>query len=333
MRNPKHFFSHWQNWIALILVGGFILLALTAPILAPVNEKSLNPGFKFAADPFGFLPHPPSALAVLGTVPTGAANRQIDIFYSLVWGTRSALQFGLTVALITTTFGVVVGAFSAYIGGLTNNVIMRITDAFLAFPIIVGVVFLQQLYLLMVQAGGGMFYKGGGQANPTMIIEPASNPSSIQLFLGKVDPVMLAIILLSWMISARITNTVVLQVKKADFVVASQALGASHPRIIFRHLIPNSISPAIILLARDIGGIVLLQAALTFIGIGGESLWGQTLVLGRRWIIGPGGNFLTYWWTYLPVTIAIVLFGVGWNLLGDGLNDWLNPRSAQQLDL
>jgi len=124
-----------------------------------------------------------------------------------------------------------------------------------------------------------------------------------------------------------------MRVKQADYITASKALGASHTRILFRHLIPNSTAPAIIVLARDIGGVVLLQAALTFIGMGGNSLWGELLVFGRRWIIGPGGNFMTYWWTYLPATLAIIFFGIGWNLLGDGLNDWLNPRSSQQFEM
>jgi peptide/nickel transport system permease protein len=72
---------------------------------------------------------------------------------------------------------------------------------------------------------------------------------------------------------------------------------------------------------------VLLQATFTFIGIGQSSAWGQILVSSRDWIISPGGIF-TYWWTFLPATLALILFGVGWNLLGDGLNEALNPRST-----
>jgi len=122
-------------------------------------------------------------------------------------------------------------------------------------------------------------------------------------------------------------------VKQAEYVVAAQALGAGHGRIILRHLVPNTISPAIILLAKDIGGLVLLQAAFTFIGIGGSSEWGQLLAYSRRYVIGPRGDIFTYWWTFLPVTIVIILFGVGWNLLGDGLSDWLNPRSVQHFEM
>ena len=309
-----------------MIISGSFFVALAAPLLAPPNHDQLNTGFKFADDPKGYLPHPPGPGIPLGSVPTGSPNRQIDVYYTIVWGTRSALQFGLTVAIATTIFGVIVGAFSAYAGGLANNFIMRITDAFLAFPVIVGVVFIQQLHLLSVVASGGQLFLTGEY-------ESGANPLPLLTLLEKVDPVMLAIILFSWMISARLTNTVVMRVKQADYITASKALGASHTRILFRHLIPNSTAPAIIVLARDIGGVVLLQAALTFIGMGGNSLWGELLVFGRRWIIGPGGNFMTYWWTYLPATLAIIFFGIGWNLLGDGLNDWLNPRSSQQFEM
>jgi peptide/nickel transport system permease protein len=81
-----------------------------------------------------------------------------------------------------------------------------------------------------------------------------------------------------------------------------------------------------VLAARDVGGMVILQATFTFIGLGGDSPWGRILSTARDWIVGPGGNPFVYWWTYLPTTIALILFGISWNMLGDSLNDWLNPR-------
>ena len=96
--------------------------------------------------------------------------------------------------------------------------------------------------------------------------------------------------------------------------------------IILRHIIPNSISPSVVLAARDVGSMVILQATFTFVGLAGGSVWGQMLVMGRNWIIGPGGNILHFWWTFLPATLALVFFGIGWNLLGDGINDLLDPH-------
>ena len=138
---------------------------------------------------------------------------------------------------------------------------------------------------------------------------------------------MIAFILFSWMPYARIMNTLVQKIKQAEYIQAVRALGAGHPRIIFRHLIPNAIPPVIVLAARDVGAMVLLQAIFTFIGFGGNSPWGMVLVKGRDWIVTAGGIF-TYWWVFLPVTLALILFGIGWNLLGDGLNDALNPHTS-----
>ena len=83
---------------------------------------------------------------------------------------------------------------------------------------------------------------------------------------------------------------------------------------------------ALALAARDIGGVVLLQATLTFIELGGDSVWGEMLALGRNWVIGPGGNLFRYWWVFLPPTLAVMLFGFAWNMLGDGLADMLDPH-------
>ncbi len=129
---------------------------------------------------------------------------------------------------------------------------------------------------------------------------------------------------------ARLININILQLKQSDFALAARSVGANSLRIQFRHLLPNALSPAIVLLARDIGGLVLLEAAFTFIGLGGATEWGTLLVIGRDWVLGLGGNPLIYWWTYVPACLALIAFGVGWNLVGDGLTDLLNPRLARR---
>ena len=82
----------------------------------------------------------------------------------------------------------------------------------------------------------------------------------------------------------------------------------------------------VVLGARDVGAMVILATAFTFIGLGGSTEWGMLLVAGRDYVIGAGGNPLTYWWVFVPTTLALILFGIGWNLLGDGLNTVLDPR-------
>ena len=118
-----------------------------------------------------------------------------------------------------------------------------------------------------------------------------------------------------------------LRVKQTEYVEAAKAVGARHIRIIWKHILPNSISPAIVMGTRDIGRMVVIQASLTFIGIGSSSAWATLLNTGKDWIIGPGGNLFTRWWIYLPITLAVVIFGVSWSLLGDEINHWMNPKN------
>jgi peptide/nickel transport system permease protein len=317
MSGAARFLRKKQNLLAIALIGLFIFAAIAAPLLAPPDNPEKFSPYRNVKELKGRLPSPPGPLARWGTIATGIMGAQLDVFYTVVWGTRSALKFGLTVALLTGLFGVLVGATSAYLGGWTAAVLMRITDAFLAFPLIAGVVIISQL--TMVGTGSSIWEL----RLPAGAVE---NSWSMQL-LQQINPVMVAFILFLWMPYARLTYTMVLQQKGTEYIAASRSLGAGHMRVLSRHLIPNSISPAIILAARDIGLVVVLQATLTFIGIINDSEWGNLLSIGRRWIIGPGGNPLGYWWTFLPATLALILFGVGWNLLGDGLNDWLNPHS------
>lgn len=317
MKRGAKFLKHWQNLLGLGLVACFVFLAIAAPYLSPIERGKEYEGFLIVPTLKGGLPFSPRPEAPLGTVAIGVGSRQLDVFYTLVWGTRSALRFGLAAAFFTALIGILVGAISAFVGGWVKGLMMRTTDAFLAFPIIAGVVFFLQLLNLSKAYSTT-------QGIPMSIGPPPANP--LVVFLEWIDPVLLALILFSWMPYARLTYTQVLNIRQAEFVQAARALGAGSGRIIFRHLIPNSIAPAIVLAASQVGGMVLLQATLTFIGIPAGSEWGELLAIGRRWIIGPLNNPLGYWWVFIPITAALVFFGIGWNLLGDGLNDWLNPR-------
>jgi peptide/nickel transport system permease protein len=325
MRNLGHFFSRWQNWLGFILVLIFVTVALAAPVLSPQDPN--NPGFfKRIGRSADYVPHPPGEGGLLGTLPG-----QYDIFHTLVWGTRNALQFGLLVALFSAVVGILFGAIAGYAGGTVNGVMMRIADAFLAFPIIAGVVFLQQLVAISIEAAGGIFLPGTSFSSGPFV-EATGETSLTQILLESIDPLMLSLIVFSWMPYARLVNSMVIGLKNMEFIQATRALGASPFRIVSRHLIPNSISPAVVLAARDVGSVVLLQATLTFIQIGGNSPWGDLLARGRNFMLGPGGSLLTYWWVYVPATLAVILFGVSWNLLGDGINDVMSPESFVRVE-
>ena len=327
MRHLRHFFARWQNWLGLFLVLFFVAMAIAAPLLSPLDLK--DPGIfqrvgHTRAERLDVDPHPPSDVAPLGTLPY-----QYDVFHTLVWGARDALYFGLMVVLLSGTFGVVFGAIAGYMGGLVNTIMMRVADAFLAFPVIAGVVFLQQLMAIAIEAAGGTFVFNSQYYG--RIVDSVGKASAIQVLLSVVNPLMFSLILFSWMPYARLVNSMVIALKRAEFVQASRALGASSARTIFRHLIPNSIAPSIILMARDVGGVVILQATLTFIQLGGNSPWGDMLYQGRNWILNAGG-LLKFWWVYIPATAAIMLFGIAWNLLGDGLNDLLDPSAHYEYE-
>jgi peptide/nickel transport system permease protein len=319
VKSIRRFFASWQNILSLLLILGFAGLTLAAPQLSPMDPK--NPGiFQRVGRAVDMQPRPPSPQTPLGTLPA-----QYDVFHALVWGTGEAMRFGLSVAIVTALIGVFLGAVAGYAGGWLNSLIMRITDAFLAFPTIAGVVFIQQIVAITITAMGGIFFFNNPRVGKVVdIVLPLTG---IQAFLERSNPLLISLILFSWMPFTRLVNTLIITLKRTDFIQAAHALGAGPWWIIRRHLIPHAIAPVIVLAARDVGGAVILQATFTFIGIGGNSAWGGILATGRDWVIGPGGNLFNYWWVFLPATLAVIVFGVAWNMLGDGINELSMPLS------
>jgi peptide/nickel transport system permease protein len=313
----RRFFSHGRNWLATFLALTFMFIAVAAPLISPDNPKKPGP-FMVVGNPADSEPKPPSVRAPLGTLPF-----QVDVYHLLVWGTRDAIQFGFLVALSTALIGIIIGAVAGYAGGLTNQVLMRVADSFLAVPVIAAVVLFTQLWVTTINTfGGSNLWIWAGMA-----VNEIPAQSLIQTLLQRIDPLTLSLILFSWMPYTRLVNTLVIELKQTEFILAARAIGVKPARIVFKHLLPNALAPAMVLVARDIGSIVIFQATLTFIHIGGDSLWGGMLASGRNWIIGPGGNILTYWWAFIPATLAVIIFGMTWNLLGDGLGELLDPHA------
>lgn len=320
----RNFFRQRQNWLALLLIGLFVGTAVAAPLIAPPDDPTSSVPFKSTGQSFNRLPEPPSAENPLGTVPQienlpqfgiapgQDAFYQWDVFFTLIWGTRSALQFGLMVTLSTAVFGIFVGASGAYLGGWAERLIMSITDAFLAFPVL-GAIWIIQRTLFPA------------------VFNPFVEPETLRwwefiLYTFKISPIMIGLILFSWMPYARLINSSIAQLRQTEFITAARAMGATGWRILFRHLLPNAAAPTIVLMARDVGGMVILAAAFIFIGFGGEVAWAIVLVGSRDFALGLGGNPFVYWWTFIPIAGAITLFALGWNLLGDGLNRAMNPH-------
>jgi len=212
-----------------------------------------------------------------------------DVFSRVLMGTGLALQVGIVIIALAATIGVTLGAVAGYYGRWVDEIIMRITDIFLTVPALVLAI-------------------------------------AITAALGKgITNVMIGISLVWWPGFARLTRSLVLSLKQEAFVEAANGIGASHARILFRHILPNALSPIIVKMSTDFGFAVLTAAALGFIGLGAQPPtpeWGAMINDGR-------GYFPGKWWiaTFPGIAIFIVVFS--WNLLGDGLRDILDPRSRR----
>ncbi len=143
------------------------------------------------------------------------------------------------------------------------------------------------------------------------------------------EHILLAFVLVGWAGYARVVRGEVLRVRALDFVDGARALGASDLRILFKHVLPNALTAVTVIAVLDLGSIPLSAAALSFLGIGlpvGYADWGQWVAFARTWIQGPPGDPFGYWYVSFFPAITIILFGLGWNLLGDALRDALDPR-------
>jgi peptide/nickel transport system permease protein len=289
----------------LLIVLAFAAVALAAPLLLPPGETD-NP---YQIPRFGYSPEPtpPDAEHPLGLLP-----KQYDILYGLVWGTRIAFQMGLGVTLARLAIGVVVGLVSGYVGRWVDALIMRLIDAFLSFPIMAAAMVMVSLY------GRELIIGISGRA----YLMPH----------GEEKVIMATLIAFGWMTYARLIRGNVLAEREKEYVQAAQASGVGHARLIVRHLWPNVRQGLFVLAASDVGAVVILVATFAFIGLitppfqHMEADWGQMLSAARDWIVGAPSHAFQHWYTYVPVSAAVVLFSMGWNLVGDGLRDVMDPR-------
>lgn len=275
----------------IIIILTFIVIAIFAPLIAPPPEGHGTP-YEIPRDGYSPIPEPPSEEHVFGTTAG-----QYDIFYGVIWGTRSAFHVALVVISIIVGLGILLGSLAGYFGGVIDEVIMRITDIFLAFPALI----------------------------LAMAIVAAIGPS--------LRSVMIALTVVSWPSYARLIRGDILQVREEDYIEASRGIGASNARIITRHALPNAIYPTLIMASLDIGAIVLAASALSFLGLGppeGYADWGQLTAFARNWIVGPIGEPLKYWYAAVIPGLFILFFVLGWNLLGDAFRDILDPRLARR---
>ena len=295
--------------IGILLVVMFILMATFAPILAP-PPNALWDTSQIPRDGFLQEPKPPGSpweknapMVVPAWYKTligdewvhimGTTAGQYDIWYGLIWGARTALFAGSFVALASVTIGVIIGALAGYYGGWIDEVLMRVVEIFVAFPFLVGALILASL------------------------LTP--------IFGRSIWPTMIALIIFGWTGYARLLRGDILATKEREYVTAARASGASDGHLVLRHVLPNAIFPTMVRLSLDFGAVVLSFAALSFLGVGvpeGYADWGQIISFARSWIL----SLNTHWYIIVFPGVALLLYGLGWNLIGDALRDILDPQ-------
>jgi peptide/nickel transport system permease protein len=279
----QSFYLTWlafsANPIALagfLIIAALVLIALLAPIITAADGTEQDLANRL---------QPPSAEHWLGTDELGR-----DIFERIIWGSRVTLYIVGLVGIIVVPVGLAIGTIAGYVGGAVDNVLMRITDIFLAFPrLILALAFVAVL--------------GPGLENAV-----------------------LAIALTTWSPFARIARAETLTIRNSEHIMAARVQGASTLRILLSHIVPLCLSSVIVRLTLDMAGVILTAAGLGFLGLGAQPPlpeWGAMISTGRQFL-------LDQWWVPTMPGIAILVVSMGFNLLGDGLRDVLDPRGGHR---
>jgi peptide/nickel transport system permease protein len=292
----------------LIIVTFFILVAALAPVLAPKVRPNADP-YLMPRDGFGPEPQAPGSpwtrqppplpgwyRALIGDEWVhlmGTTSGQFDIFYGIVWGTRTALFAGIVVTFAGVAIGLIVGSVAAFYGGWIDEILMRLVEIVMAFPFLLAALTLSAIL--------------------------------VPKFGRSIWPPTIALIAFGWTRYARVIRGEILSAKERDYVLAARVVGSRDARLILRHILPNTIYPILVLASFRLGDAVLSFAALSFLGVGtqiGYADWGQIIAFARDWIL----SLDTHWYIIVWPGMALIVFGLGWNLIGDALRDILDPR-------
>lgn len=256
--------------LALILI--LVVLAVFGPLLAPPGSLKQNSKLSLK---------PPSVSHIFGTDLLGR-----DMFGRVAYGARISLAVGSLAILVSLGIGLPFGALAGYFGGWFDSLLMRITDIFLAFPLVLGA-------LVALAALGSGFI-------------------NILIVLG----------ILGWPYIARLIRATVVSVKQNDYIAAARALGAGHPRLLLQHVLPNSVSSVLVFAVMNVGTAIMAESVLSFLGVGLQppnASWGYLLAE------SAGRIGVAPWLMYFP-GLALTLAVLGFTLIGEGMRAALSPK-------
>jgi peptide/nickel transport system permease protein len=268
--------------IGFVIVAGLLLMALLAPIITTPNTPD---AYQMPRD-WGALNQPPGTPGhILGTTNTGG-----DVYYGVVWGSRTSLRLSIIVVSVTVLVGVTVGSIAGFRGGKFDEILMRTVDVFLSIP--------ELIFALAIAA----------------VLGPSFGN------------IILALAVVFWVKYARIMRAQVIHVKQNEYVDAARVIGDSNWRIYLKDVLPNSITPIVVQATLDMGHIVLVGATLSFIGLAEAGLaeWGVLVSQGQAGI--SSGR----WWASTFPGLMVFLWALGFNLIGDGVRDVLDPKTESK---
>ena len=268
----RRLMSDKTGMLGCVMVCLIIGIALFAPWIAPYDPLAVDSAARL---------QPPSRAHLLGTDDLGR-----DVLSRVMWGARLSLRLAVIVVIFAVGLGVAIGVISGYLGGWFDQLVMRITDIFLAFP---------DLILAMAFAA-------------------TLGPS--------IDNAALALGLVWWPSYARLMRGQVLAVKHRDFVEAVRALGANPRRVLLRHILPNGLDPILVRVTMTAGYAILAGASLSFVGLGAQPPspeWGLMVAVGRNY-------FLTAWWFPTIVGLCVLMAVLAFTLAGDAIQNALGIR-------
>jgi oligopeptide transport system permease protein len=285
--------------IGMVVIIIFTFLALFASVIAPHNPLQINSGKGFT--PPMWIPVGPNGVPADPNFIFGTDTLGRDVLSRTLYGARVSMTVGFLPTFIIIFVGTIVGLFAGYRGGRIDNLLMRITDVVYAFP---DLLFFIIVMVTLRQTPIGQMMNG--------------------LFL-----LFSALAVVNWVGFARIVRGQVLSLKEKEFVEAARCIGATDSRIMFRHLLPNSLGPVIILTAMSIPGMIITEAVLGYLGLGlipstnpkdfFITSWGASMLEGQTAINAQP-------WLLLLPAIAVSLVVLAFTFLGDGLRDALDPR-------